>query len=118
MHLEGLFPKVCNKCGTTFGTFREYLLATKYQGAPMSYDLEMGHWNPLEPLGAASMANCPCGNTLALTNLGMPREQLWRLMQWAKTEMEQKRLSQGELLIQVRLEIRRQVLTDTAPAEK
>ncbi len=114
-HLDGLFPKVCPSCGKTFAAFREYLLETKPLGAPMSYDAELGHWNPVEPLGAASMANCPCGNTLVLTSAGMPLFKLWRLLHWARIEMGQQGLSQQELLSQLRLEIRRQVLAEAVP---
>ncbi len=114
-HLEGLFPKTCPNCGETFATFRDYLLGTKYQGAPISYDVELGFWNPMEPLGAVSMANCSCGNTLALTSAGMPLLQLWRLLHWAKTEMEHQGLSQQELLSHVRTEVRRRVLAQPSP---
>jgi hypothetical protein len=80
----------------------------------MSYDLELGRLNPAEPLGASALANCLCGNTLALTSIGLKRRQLWRLLHWAQHEMKEKGLSQGELLIQVRWEIRRQVLAEAA----
>jgi hypothetical protein len=111
-HLEGLFPKVCGKCQRTFANLREYLQGTKYLGPPMSYDAELGRWNPREPLGSASFANCSCGNTLALTSEGMPLLQLWRLLNWTRTEMQRRGLSQAELLNYLRLKVRKQVLAE------
>lgn len=109
-HLENLFPKVCPKCQRTFATLREYQLNTKNIGPPMSYDAEMGRWHPLRPVGAVSLANCPCGTTLALSSEGMPLFKLWRLLNWARIETRRRGVSQQELLSQIRDVIRRQVL--------
>src|SRR5271169_6547346 len=97
-HLEGLFPKVCSNCSRRFATLREYLLATTHVGPAMSYDAEMGNWTPLRPLGTLTYANCPCGNTLALSSDGMSLSQLWSLLRWAKLETKRRGLSPQDLL--------------------
>ena len=109
-HLEGLFPKECPNCQRSFTNFREYLQATKYQGPPMSYDAELGQWHPEEPLGAATFANCRCGTTLVLTSEGMPKEQLWQLLNWAKPQIDDHGWSRVDLLNHLRREVRREAL--------
>jgi hypothetical protein len=109
-HLEGLFPKICANCSRTFTTFREYLLTTTPIGSTMSYDVQLGDWKPVQPLGTATYANCPCGNTLALSSAGMSLGRLWRLMNWARVEMARRGLTTEELLNYLREEIRKQVL--------
>jgi hypothetical protein len=111
-HLEGLFPKSCPGCRRAFATLREFLLVTKHQGPPMPYDAEMGNWQPAEPIGTATFANCPCGTTLTLTSRGMPLPQLWRLLAWAKIETQSRGVSPQELLSYLRDEICRQVLSE------
>ncbi len=109
-HLEGLFPKVCPNCGRRFATLAEYLQITKHIGSAMSHDADMGDWQPLRPLGTASYANCPCGNTLALTSEGMPLTRLWPLLAWAKFETRKRGMTPQELLNYLREEICKQVL--------
>lgn len=111
-HLEGLFPKVCPKCQRQYATLREYQLVTKNVGSPMSYDAEMGRWHPLKPVGAVSLANCPCGTTLALTSEGMPLFKLWRLLNWARVETRRQGITQQELLTQVREKLRQEILAE------
>jgi hypothetical protein len=109
-HLEGQFPKVCNNCKRRYATLREYLLNTETVGPAMPYDADMGHWNPLHPLGTATYANCRCGNTLALTSEGMPLFQLWSLLNWARHETKKRKMTPQELLNYLRDEITKQVL--------
>jgi hypothetical protein len=111
-HLEGLFPKVCPNCKRRFATLREYLLVMQHTGLPMPYDVEMGHWNPLRPVGTATYSNCPCGTTLALTSEGMPLTQLWRLLNWARRETQRRVMSPQALLTYLRDEICKQVLAE------
>ena len=85
-HVEGLFPKECPNCHRRFATLREYVLATKPLGATLSYDAEVGDWNPKEPVGTTAMANCPCGTTLTLTSEGISLMKMWRLLNWARVE--------------------------------
>ena len=109
-HLEGLFPKVCANCQRRFATLREYLLTTTHLGPAMPYDADMGNWNPLQPVGTVTYANCPCGTTLALSSEGMPLLQLWRLLRWARAETHRRGISPQELLGYLRDEICKQVL--------
>jgi hypothetical protein len=114
-HLEGLFPKVCPNCDRRFTTLREYLLQTQPVGPPMPHDVELGDWNPLQPLGTTTYANCPCGSTLMLSSDGMPLLRLWSLLNWARIETKKRSQTPQELLGHLRDEISKQVLA--APAE-
>jgi hypothetical protein len=109
-HLEGLFPKSCSNCGRTFANFREYLQQTTTQGLAQPYDADVGDWRPLNPIGTATFANCPCGTTLALSSRGMPLPQLWRLLNWARIETQRRGMTPTELLNHLREEISKQVL--------
>ena len=109
-HLERQFPKVCSVCKRPFATFREFLLTTTPIGSTMSYDVQLGNWKPVQPLGTATYANCPCGNTLALSSAGMSLGRLWPLMNWARVETARRGLTLEQLLNYLREEIRKQVL--------
>ena len=109
-HLEGLFPKTCPNCQRTYATLREYLQLTTFQGLPVPYDAMAGDWQPTKPVGTITLANCPCGSTLALSSQGMPLLHLWRLLHWAKTETKRRGISPQELLTHLRTEICKQVL--------
>src|SRR5262245_17303762 len=37
-YLEGVFPKVCGRCGQRFDSLREYLEATTHLSTPVLYD--------------------------------------------------------------------------------
>jgi hypothetical protein len=76
----------------------------------MPYDADMGSWQPSNPVGTAAYANCPCGNTLALTSAGMPLFQLWTLLAWARNETRARRQTPQELLNYLREKICQQVL--------
>ena len=115
-HLEGQFPKVCPVCKRSFGSFREFLLITTPVGSTLSFDAEWNDWNPAQPLGTATCANCPCGNTLSLTSEGMPLLRLWPLMNWARIETQRRRQTVEELLNYLREEIRKQVLAAPDPS--
>jgi|ERR1017187_6138342 hypothetical protein len=117
-HVAGLFPKVCPNCNRRFATLREYVLATRPLGATISYDAEMGDWKPLQPVGTAAMANCPCGTTLTLSSEGMALVQMWRLLNWASVETKRRGMSQEELLNHVRAEIRKQVQAEPEPGNR
>jgi hypothetical protein len=111
-HLEAQFPKVCPNCQRRFATLREYLIMTKHQGPPIAHDAEFEDWNPLHPVGTVTMANCPCGTTLALSSEGMPLAQLWRLLNWARIETRRRGVNPQKLLTHLRDEICRQVLAE------
>jgi len=111
-HLEGQFPKVCANCNRSFASLREYLLITTHAGPALSHDAELDDWNPLQPLGTVTCANCPCGNTLALTSAGMPLATLWSLLNWARVETQRRKMTPRELLNYLRDEICKQVLAE------
>ena len=111
-HLEGQFPKVCPKCARRFATLRDYLLIVEHLGPAIPYDAEAGDWNPVNPVGTMTFANCPCGTTLALSSAGMPLPQLWSLLNWARIETKKRGMTPGELLNYLRDEICKQVLKD------
>jgi hypothetical protein len=114
-HLDGQFPKLCSVCNRSYGSFQEFLLITKPVGSTMSYDAELNDWNPVEPLGTSTYANCACGNTLCLSSTGMPIRRLWRLMRWARAETQRRGQTLEELLNYLREEIRKQVLGEPNP---
>jgi hypothetical protein len=111
-HLEGLFPKVCPHCNRRFATLREYLLTVEHLGPPIPYDAEMDDWSPLRPVGTVTIANCPCGTTLALTSEGMPLSTLWSLLGWARSETKRRGVGPRALLSHLRDEICKQVLAE------
>ena len=108
-HLEGQFPKVCSVCKRSYTNLREFLLITTPTGSTLSYDAELNDWKPEQPLGTATYANCPCGNTLALSSKGMQVRRLWPLMNWARLETKKRGQTVEELLNYLREEIRKQV---------
>ena len=110
-HLEKQFPKVCSACKRSFPDFREFLLITTPVGSTLSYDAEFNDWKPLQPLGTATYANCPCGNTLCLSSEGMSIHRLWTLMNWARIETKRRGQTLEQLLNYLREEIRKQVLS-------
>ncbi|MGA3170202.1 MAG: hypothetical protein ABSE62_04245 [Chthoniobacteraceae bacterium] len=114
-HLESQFPKVCSNCNRRFETLREYIKLTKRIEPPVSYDAEMGDWNPKRPLGTATYSNCPCGSTLALSSHGMPVFRLWSLYNWARVETRKRGVNMQQLLIYLRNEIRDQIQAESDP---
>ena len=111
-HLEGLFPKTCPSCQHKFATLKEYLQVTDHLGPPVPYDAEFDDWQPMKPVGTVTLANCPCGSTLALSSEGMPLLQLWRLLSWARIETKRRSMSAQELLNYLRDKICQQVLAE------
>lgn len=111
-HFEGLFPKVCPKCGRRFATLREYILDTKRIGTTICHDAEISHWETTRPIGAAAHSNCPFGTTMVLTSEGMQISQINLVLKWIKEETKQRGLSPRELMDYIRDEIRKRVLID------
>ncbi len=114
-HFEGLFPKVCPTCGRRFATLRDYVVATERLHPAISYDAELGDWAPARPIGTVAQANCPCGNTLALSTDGMPLPHVHQALHWIRTETEQRRVAPEVVITWMRDEIRAQVLGESAP---
>jgi hypothetical protein len=113
---EGLFPKDCPNCGRRFATLRDYLLATQPLWPSVSYDIELGNYDPQQPIGGLAMANCVCGNTLALSSKEMPAEQTRLLLGWIRTETERRSMEPTGMLDHLRKEVRRQILAESTGA--
>jgi len=109
-HLESQFPKVCPTCQRHFPTLYDYIQVTKRVEPSISYDAEVGDWNPKEPIGTATYSTCTCGSTLALSSHGMPLLRLWSLYNWARLEKKRREISMEQLLSYLRDEIRKQVI--------
>lgn len=115
LYLEGLFPRVCPRCGLRFESLREYLEVTTHLSTPVLYDNIRGEI-PAEPIGPMSLANCPCGTTFAIGSKGIPPAQLVELLAWVKSESSSRAIDVRELLRHIRDRIDDQVL-DTFSAD-
>ncbi len=111
-HFEGLFPKVCARCGRRYESLRDYIRQTERIGPAIAYDVEEGDWAPVNPLGALVASNCSCGTTLALSTQGMPLPDLHAGLNWLKKESRIRRQTPEHLLAWLRDEVRHQVLAD------
>jgi hypothetical protein len=114
-HYASLFPRACTSCGRHFQTLRDYILSTKPVGATISYDAELGEWNTTQPLGAAAMANCPCGSTIALTTDGVPLAIRQAMLDWIRVQIKTRGVTQEQLLGWVRGEVRKMALAEQDP---
>jgi hypothetical protein len=110
--LESYFPKVCASCQCRFETLLDYLSNTEQIGQVISYDVEMGNWKPLKPMGTVICANCRCGNTFTLTLKGMPLPQLWLLLAWIRVESQKRDMDPQSIWDYLLNEIRKQVSSD------
>ena len=117
-HLQGHFPKVCPLCHRTYDTLRDFLLLTTPAGPVVSYDAEVGDWNPADPIGTLAFANCPCGDTLVLSSDGMPLLRLWSLLNWVRDESKLRHQSPQGLLNYLRDQITQQVLQEPAKGDR
>jgi hypothetical protein len=109
-HYASLFPKTCPKCHRVFATLRDYIVSTAPVGPTISYDIELGEWQPATPLGAAALANCPCGTTIALTTEGIPVDDIHAMLEWIKAETTRRGVSAEQLLGYLRDEVRKMAL--------
>jgi len=112
-YYSGLFPKTCPSCERSFGTLRDYVTLTKPVGRYISYDVDGGNWTP--DMGTFALANCPCGDTLALTTSGLPQATRVMLLEWIRSEAERRAMAPADLLQYLRSELRRQLLAEPAP---
>jgi hypothetical protein len=110
-YIEGLFPKVCPKCGMRFDTLREYLRSTTHLGSPNLYEAPDGEMSS-SPLGPIAHATCLCGNTLTIGSEGIPKAQLVELIQWAKADSHRRSIGMNEVLRHLRDRIDEEVLRD------
>jgi hypothetical protein len=112
-YYEGLFPKTCPNCGRCFETLREYILVSQRLWPSLNYDIELGNYRTLKPLGGLAMANCVCGSTLALSSRRIPLKQTHLCMEWIKSEIARRGLSAEQVLDHLRDLVRNQVLAET-----
>jgi hypothetical protein len=110
-HCERLFPKACS-CGRRFDSLSHYIRETTPVGPTISYDATVGDWRPAQPLGSFALANCRCGNTLALSTDGMPLSTRHALLAFIKGETERMGSRPHEVTDDLRAEVRRRVLAD------
>ena len=117
VYFESLFPKVCPNCNRCFATLREYLLTTTRIGPAKSYAAEISDSKAQQPIGSMVLTNCPCGSTLALTTEKMELSLRLELLNWLKTETQQRGVKPSELLEYLRDEFRKRVLGDPIPGD-
>jgi len=101
-HVNKQFPKRCNCCQRVFLDYRDYLLNTKHTGVPISYDLEMNDLEPQVSNGNIALANCHCGNTLAITSSGMSLKHIGQILLWVKMEAYRRGVSQEVIICHIR----------------
>jgi hypothetical protein len=111
-YLLSEFPKRCTNCGRTFATLHQWVLETRRIGEAMSYDAELGDWQAPDPLGTLALANCPCGNTIALTTAGIPLEKIHVMLQWLRGETERRGVTASQVLDEIRDGVRALALAD------
>lgn len=111
-HVESWFPRPCPSCGRSFESLADFLRATKHIGQPISYDAELGDWQPEEPIGTVGMSCCPCGSTLSVTTDDMDRDTLWALLEFVRRDTAETGRTVSQLLADVRTEVDRRVLAD------
>jgi hypothetical protein len=117
-YIEGLFPKVCPKCGRQFDSLRGYLQSTKHLGSPYLYEAA-GDDLAANPLGPVALATCLCGYTLTIGSGGIPKDQLVALIEWARVESQTRSIRPNALLRQLRDRIDKEVLrADEAPRQE
>jgi hypothetical protein len=117
IYYEGLFPKVCSNCGRRFATLRDYVDATQPLWPSLDYDIELGDYKSLKPIGGLAMANCLCGTTMALSSKEMPLWQTHLILEWIRTESERRGSNSTEILDYLRNEVRKQVLSESPREE-
>lgn len=119
-HVRKTYPRLCS-CGQVFETVEAYLRGTIQVGSPRSYDLELGLFLPVKPIGGLSHSNClECGTTLSVGSEGMKLSTVWALMAWARHQKRTRGVSFGEALGELRHEVDVRLIgeEDTARRER
>jgi hypothetical protein len=109
-YIEGLFPKVCPKCGRQFLSLRDYLRSTTHLGGPHVF--ESAREATENPLGPIAHALCTCGNILTIGSEGIPKDQLVELIAWAKADAQRRSIDINQVLRALRDRIDAEVLHD------
>ncbi len=103
--ISNQFPRTCRCCGKTYYTIADYTQNTIQVGKPISYDADDGDWNPVNPIGLVSIANCICGTSLAISSHGMSLSSLAQIMEWARIETQKRNETASDILENIRIEI-------------
>ena len=111
-YFESLFPKICPNCGRNYLTLHDFIINTQLLGLPWSYDIEIGNWEPKNPIGAMTLANCACGTTLGLSTSDMTLQELHSVLKWLRTKSARQGITPQELLSHIRDEITRRILAE------
>jgi hypothetical protein len=117
-HIEGLFPKVCPKCGRQFNSLRDYLQWTTHMGSPHFFEPDGDGPTPANPVGPLAHATCLCGYTLTIGSNGIPKDQLVELIDWARVESSARSISTTTLLRHLRDRIDQEVLETNRDARQ
>jgi hypothetical protein len=115
-HIERKFPKSCNLCGNVFSNLPDYIRGTRHVGQPVSYDAAANDWRPKDPIGTYAIALCSCGTSMAIDSSGMSLVTLWRLMRFARSEIQRRGVTMSEFLDGIRAEVERQALLEDEQA--
>lgn len=106
------FPKECRGCGRRYDSLAEYLRKTIHIGTQVTYDAKVGDWQPDEPIGAVTLANCSCGSTLGINSSEVDIATMRRLINWAKKETGIRDIKISDLLEDLTRKIDKSVLQD------
>lgn len=109
--LEGMFPKICTKCGRRFSTFKEFLLNTSHLGEPIFYDAVSGNTVHCPPYGIVAMFNCSCDTTLAVRITEFP-VTINSLLRWINSDAMKQGVSVDQIMAQIREKVDNKVLAD------
>ena len=111
--VEKNFPKDCTSCKHRFYTYKEYLQKTYPLGAPVSNDAVINDWHPQRPLGFLAYWKCKfCSNTLTTNINSLEKDTVWQLLSWLKEEMKSRGVSNSAILNDIRVKMRKQVLSE------
>jgi len=103
---ESQFPTTCKSCGRGFADFLDYVRATRPIGLIPDMDPDD------DPLGLLSLANCNCGNTLALKCESL--EMHTRFIDALEKESAASGRSLADILVEIRSRIRAAALAEHA----
>jgi len=79
----------------------------------VSFDADLGEWQPTEPLGILTYATCPCGNTLALGTDTMAQAKRLAILEWVRRECEERGVRPSVVLDDLRAVLRLKVLGES-----
>ena len=111
-YVDTLFPKTCAACGRRYESVRDYIQRTTRAGRVVSYDLELGDFQPAIPLGSHALSHCACGSTLDTSTNGLPHAQRLAMLAWVKEEIDRRHVDATVILDEIRDKLRALILTE------